>query len=697
MEWLQTYKIGKLLLETGIVEPVDAFFEVYKPQKIKDSIYYKNTYILPILIDIDSEFVILDDLIDFTNEKIKEDNFFTTVSANFSSFYLSTNISKKNSILDFFGITYQKQKEPEKTNEKNIFIEIEKLKKNKLIDKNFSDAKLIQIRNQINKNKNICFKIRYLIENLDKILTKKGLDFHEQTFLTEKEKNNYTYYPKLEISKNGKDEISFITVSVVVNKEKIDLNTLDEYRQFCYARFLNLAGIQNNNNKDEEEKNICYFNKKSPVFSANFPRDSIDILKMFTGSPTTLPYFVGDSYQINKETFDALKTGSHFIENNLKIYFGGIQNYIIPDFNQIINIDSLKSELKPNLELAFQLDRFDKTQKHIYRACDFINSIVFLGFIQSERDIDFTSIVKIDDIKYFEKVIIEFIKCVDFFDKMQFSFKQIYFLFPESGKITKCSNSITIYKSIFERTPIDKNFIFNNYKKLIAIYRYGNPESENGSNYAGTKNISCRIKNQKFEPLLFDIKISFATKKYLVLFNLMNKLFNMNEITNIEIDKLNEKTFNFFKESRYESDAKKAMFFMGKIIRVIASAQSKKQKNYRKPILDKINYSGMRIEDIKWLKCELIEKLKQYDDNYHVFKHAENDLMSFEYYFGKAESLWDLTDVENVFYLFTGYAMYWEVIEKNEKLEKILKSSETDELNEDDKDSEDGVTGEQQN
>ena len=110
-----------------------------------------------------------------------------------------------------------------------------------------------------------------------------------------------------------------------------------------------------------------------------------------------------------------------------------------------------------------------------------------------------------------------------------------------------------------------------------------------------------------------------------------------------------------------------ALFYLGKMMRRVSDAQSQKQKNTRKPILDKINYAGMKLVDIKWFFCEVMEKMKQYEV---LDVYALDDIKHFKKQFDLSEAEgWTLNEVENVFYLFSGYAMFWEVLEPKAKVE----------------------------
>lgn len=214
MEWLQTYKIGKALLESENFEPVDAYFQNYKPSKRKVFPYnVRNTQVLSINIDLQNN-LISSTLEVFDPQRIKTDNFFTSVSGNFTSYYLCSSYKKITSILDFFSEDFEK--------------EYKKLIKEGLLNFEFQNTSLLKYR----QNCLILYKeLKSYIETI----------------------NNNIKIHNLNLGEKGVDEISFVVTKVIdIKNNEIYLNTLPEYREFCYKRFLSLAKI---NSKTEINNN----------------------------------------------------------------------------------------------------------------------------------------------------------------------------------------------------------------------------------------------------------------------------------------------------------------------------------------------------------------------------------------------------------------------------------------------------------
>lgn len=324
-------------------------------------------------------------------------------------------------------------------------------------------------------------------------------------------------------------------------------------------------------------------------------------------------------------------------------------------------------------ELAFSLDEYEKTEQDILLNTDSqLNAILLLGHIRGKGDIDFVNSIRIPSIVYFERLKREFNDAKSIVEKsIKLSFQQIFYLFPVSSDKSKKPDALFFYKSIFEHIPYDKNSLMSVYRDLVYIYRHRhNKPNKERTHYEGTKNITY----PKGEPN-FSNQISSTTLKFQVLLNLLNSLFKENNSKSMDYSSLPPKTQKVFERCNYQED-KAALFYLGKLIRLAADAQAKKQKNKRRPILDKINYGGMKPMDLKWLFAETIEKLKQYE----VIRYADDDLTMFKIFFDSAEQNWTLTDIENVFYIFSGYALYWEIREKiPSSLSKLVAKSEQDE------------------
>jgi hypothetical protein len=652
MEWLQAQKIGKALLLSGS-KIEDAYYQKYIPKKNKDG-QDIIPCIINIKIDTSTESVEVEKLAFDKDNSISSFNFFSSISGNFTSYFLCNSYLKCESLLDYLGIESEKVVNDEKGGKPNglrkILIEIDKSR-----GSNHSKSKILNLREEIRSKGDLCKKISALISGLGFVIeqSKKIEKWDKLEHFSEIEKKEFRNFAKLNFfpkdPKKGTDEVVFVALHI----DSIRISQTDEYKNFCLDRFLHLAQIDKTKTKAVNDP----FSGSKQVFEVSFPRDSINILKSATGSPTTLPSMTGTGFLLSEQSYNELKLGSKKIDTELTIRIAGISHYIIPEFTGEIDIRYFQNYLKYSFknELAFSIEEYERTEQDILiNTNSQLNAILLLGYIKGKGDIDFVNSIRIPTVDHFERIKRELIEARRFTEKIiGLTFQQIFYLFPVSSDKSKKPDALFFYKSIFEYTPYDKKTLMNVYANLIHLYRYGRPYEKSGRiYYGGTVNITYTDKPEYF------VKIATATLKFQVLINLLNSLFKENHSKSMDYSSLPPKTQKVFERCSYQED-KAALFYLGKLIRLAADAQAKKQKNKRRPILDKINYGGMKPVDLKWLFAETIEKLKQYE----VIRFADEDLTMFKIFFDSAEHSWTLTDIENVFYIFSGYALYWEVRE----------------------------------
>ena len=664
MEWLQTYKIGKAILKAGS-KPVDAYFQTYTAPKRKEEPFdIKKAYVVTVNLNTDTNSLNIH-FSEFDDRNAKIDGFFSSITGNFTSYYLCTPYKSRSSILDFLGISEIGELYRTKNIKELLGYEkeYEELIRKGLLDNTFKSNELINIRRQIRNNPEVLKKVGALITNLN-LFIEKGKEKdkkHDEIrgLFTNDELLGLLNIPKFSLGDKGGEDIAYVRFSV----DDLILSQLAEYQDFCYKRFVSFGKIDNKNIINSN----CYLDSSiNEVYAVEFPRDNVNILKTATSSVTSIPYFQGNSFFLGRNSYDAIKLGAKYIDKNLKIRISNILHYIVPEFVDEIDINKLKTNLSDKIELAFSASDFRKTNRDLRKLSgNNINSVVLVGCIKGKGDIDFVNSIKISSIKYFDRVFDEFEDSKRFTETFlvyPFSFKSIYSLFPVNTDKNKQPESLFFFKSILEGSLVEKEFLMDGYIKLINIYKFRQPSKEEDKFYPGTINISYKTS------VSFDNRIEIATKKYMVLLNLISKIYNM-ENQNTELENTQEsKTQKFFRECNYTNRPDKiALFYLGKLIRKVALAQSVKQKGGRKPILDKINYSGMSQIEIQWLYCEVVEKLKQYEQ---LDYFAELDMEAFSIFFAKADkdsNSWQLSNQENTFFLFMGYSMFFDVIEKKQK------------------------------
>lgn len=397
MEWLQTYKIGEALLKSGI-KAEEAYFQTYRPSINKEK-KEKTPCIINILVDTNNKTVGVERLAFDSDNSIKMNNYFTSVSGNFTSYFICNAFEKRQSILDFLGIkngnvqpdnlikTAKNVKEKiELRGYEKLLAEISKSRK-----KDFSTAEFLSLRDRVRITEGLGAKIHALISNLDFVVDKnKEIEKWESLkIFSDDEKNSFSLFPKLHLSKDkGTDEIVFVILSV----DGIKLSRSEVYRSFCLERFLHMGQIDHSKTLSFKS----YLGSEEHVYVPNFPRDSINILKSFTGSPTSLPNFIGAGFLIGENAYNALKLGAKKLDKELKIYIAKVPHYVIPEFTEDIKISQLRSEITEKMELALNHSDFTKTNKSLVRITNQqINSILLLGHVKGKGDIDFVSSIRI--------------------------------------------------------------------------------------------------------------------------------------------------------------------------------------------------------------------------------------------------------------------------------------------------------------
>lgn len=672
MEWLQTYKIGDELLKTGKYKISDAYLGEYHPPVNKATKQKKIPYILELLIDLNKltvgfelrnfgEDTLNDGLI---NDVISKECYFTSVAGNFTSYYLCNKYGKQSSVLDFFGVENGKVIEEKK----GFLSEVDNLIRENLIDSSIYQSRFIKVRERIRTDAHLVRLLYEAISKLDLFIdSAKNKAFEKD--LTNLENIPVPLNPKIDLSSNSNYDIALIVIKIQDKSESYYLNREKELVDFYSKRFLSLARISSNNMK----KGTCYFNKSEDVYNISMPRDDVNILKMFTNSPTTLSNLSGDNFNLSQEAYEKLKLGAWFISKKLRVTIAGVRHYIIPDFNSKFQILRYKAELSEKVEIAFNMKEYQRMKERFYRLSnESLNSISFLGYWSDGRQIDFTNRIQLVNPDHFnfifdtfevERDIISEIADINRVSYLNFTLAASYLLFPVSTNTPKKNSSLEFYKMLLEKIPVPDMFLIENFIKLANIYRYGKKDERTGK-FIGTVNVPYS------DPKYFDSSVSVAAIKYLILLNLTNKIYNKQHIMETEINK-SSKTESFFELSGFSSsNSKKSLFYLGRLIKRIAKAQE--DYGNSKAILNKINYSGMTVSDIQWLSIEVVEKLKQYNrGNYPALDLGEKDLGLFNEHFCLANSQgkdsWGLTDIENVFYLFVGYGMYWQTMDSKEK------------------------------
>jgi len=688
MEWLQTYKIGKALIDSGQSDEIDAFIVKFsepiikhsKPKE-KPSKQKKEAYILDIILDLDKNKISIELQKDYSSESLKTDNVFQTIAGNDGRFVLSPEYGKDGkgalNLLNFFSGEKLLKKYTELI-EKDLPKNTKTDRKKEEVSKSKRESELLRIREKIIAS-NLYKDFEFVVKNLKKVietgnekaiskineqLQQKGIDpFLERLYLSGDYAIDYVPYVRLKLIDAG---------------NSIYLNRHPEYRKFVMDR--NVLELANLNKNEKQEYANCYFSGEQGAFPVRFPRDFTNILRSSTDTNTIFRSYLssksqnGDRFLISIPSYIALKTGARYIDEHLKINIAGMLHYVIPDFIDEFDLKRFRDELNQKIDLAFQNKAYKKLNKNLERiSSNGLNSLTFVGFEASNKEkiIDLKNRIQAVKPNRFNMIVsalndksgfLSHTKGYNSHDR--FTFGTLYTLIPEKKETTY---TLSLIKSLLENHTIDMNVLLGHYSRLLHLYWYGRPDGKGF--YGGSRNIRVFKTKTKDNKSVRDRAISIATLKYLILINIIDKLYNNHNKAIMEENLIQEKpkAAKFFEEFNFSSSpSKMAMFYLGKLLRNVAEAQYK-QGSEHKPILNRVPFEGMDLEEIIRFKIDILKKMNQYEKSQKAMTFGAYDLKHFEYYFCKAHTDWKLSETENVFYLFTGYGMFWEVMDKKKK------------------------------
>lgn len=707
MELLTIHKIGKDGFNQGF-SPSDAYYHLYTVPK------GKTPRIVDIVLDMHKNKVRVEATEAFeelNSESIKRDNLFSSIKGNFTNYSLSVPFGSQESILNFLTIENGEvaQDNNVKGGKKSITVEplaikkdIQTIQKTGFIPDTFLQTELFQlretIRSHIQKNPFLGKHLSLVIENLKIIVGANKKDFEKKFPPAE--------FPNLRLlgfsisGKDSKDDIAYVRFKVIMPDGTLILPfRLPEYKEFHVARLVSLSKIEINQTTEDS----CYFGNQPNAQAVSFPRDALNLLRIKVGDPDKFSpsksYFQGQEVVLSLKTYNELKFGAKFLDTQKwTVRIAGIEHYILPDTSDNFQLQNASIAFKDAVDMAFQLQRkmLRDVKGDIQRiAGDSVHSLTFLGVVKGKGTI--TIVNRIQDVLsgWFNHIVKTLFNLAALWMSedglnlganhkwiSNFTLGHSYFLFPEryvkDGNRKKPLNkpqTLAFFKLLFERQPIDKTLLFDMYRQLILLYRFGRKDSD--GKYSNTLNIQYPNpkKGSYSSATDSDFYIAQATLKYLFLINLLQQLYHPDSSsqtrttamnTNKPLD--NEKATKLF-ATLHLNDAQRAMFYLGKLLRRVALGQVK-QGHKHKPVLAKINYSGMNLNEIPLLFMEITEKMQQYNKSQNVMNFGEEDIRSFQGYFNAAKEAWTLSETENVFYLFTGYSLYWDCVEETEK--KIL-------------------------
>ncbi|WP_321330377.1 type I-B CRISPR-associated protein Cas8b/Csh1 [uncultured Ilyobacter sp.] len=578
-------------------------------------------------------------------------------------------------------------------------------------------------KNPGGKSKQFC--LTRISRDIEKFLGKIYIDFltklNEQKTLLEEEtyeflKTNIKKIINSELYDLKDKNINFSKLNLELNKDNLSENTLKNSIQELIPNprntriiFLVPEIIENNisikivNSKEYKEflkstlktksnkQDYCYCcgEKKENIINAVSFRGKAFLSMIYTttniNSSSNIKgnkQYYKDNYRVCEECFNKISIAETYINKNLKFKMAGIDTYIIPKFyylnkNFEFNFNEVCKYFKSKIsnELGNLSSEVYNFNRDILDELEYIDETMNyeLNFINHEYTGQAFKLVNIlqdiSKLNYIETM--ERLSSINkFFFKYQFrgSYKyeefqigSIYRFLPlrndKKGNLIQNQNKVLdIYNFIFKREQFSKYILFESFCEAIKKLYYSNDNTT-----IIYKNI---LQNKSFDFLVQDyifcylIMIRLFTSMDLLLEE--EKGFMQSEYQKSLYDEfLNEQKFN---------EQQRALFFLGALISEIGSAQYRKGHD-KKPILNKLSFQGMNLEEIKYLSNEIYEKLIQYQI---LFPSVEECFALFKNHFDKNVVNWKLNEQENIFYILSGYAFKTnQKFKKNEENEIV--------------------------
>lgn len=409
-----------------------------------------------------------------------------------------------------------------------------------------------------------------------------------------------------------------------------------------------ICGADKNLTADMKDLTIKYYTTNQIIFgsgvsSKNYDRNMLlcsDCLKKLMVGETyiknnlstslsgftiyLIPHFIFGS-PLNKEDLD-------LVSNKIKKSFNTVKT-----FNSIMNFDEALAEVSEDMSLSNDEDSYYLINIVFYKSAQ--QSTKIQKLIKDVNPLRFTKILAASNEVY--RMARNIISASW---KSKIDLQSIYYTVPirvKDGKALQYKELISTYEAIFLGTSINRQSFISKILECVNIIYYSkksyniNPDTE---------------------------KMYLMILKGVLLLKFLEKLGCIEEVSSMDTSALNVKddVKQYIQNVGY-NEQQTAMFLLGCLIGEVGNAQYKrmpKTKNEtavetKKPILNKLNYSGMDKGRIVRLSNEIINKLRQ-----EKILNAGNEIIYNEYrkLFDANISAWKLNKSENLFYILSGYA-----------------------------------------
>jgi len=433
-----------------------------------------------------------------------------------------------------------------------------------------------------------------------------------------------------------------------------------------------LASIEKSMQKDEigtsEKALTC-----SVCGSTDSCTSKIDITTKFY--TTNLNIF---AHKMNQSNYDKnlvlcdtchkkFKAASRFMENELHTKIAGYDVYIIPHviYGRNLNAKKIKQMaeiINPIAGSGESLITVANYRSEVERRLAYLNEdkFVFLLNIMFFRKVQASTKIQkmIQDVnpsvfsilsdafydslnilyKYYPETVIDNLS-------KRANLKFIYYMHPiklKEGNPTQYHNILHTYENILNQKTLHRETVFSNFVNILTIIW----REKEGFNVSFN---SVQTNRQR----AFDSKI-LDCMYYIIFLERFGSL-KGGEGMDIEKLNLNKDITSYIKEMGY-NEQQTSLFLLGVLIGAIGREQSKRQHEREqegtyKPILNKINFTGMDKYRIMKLSNQIPSKLR----HEKIQQYYEGIFSAHKYLLDRNIQNWKLNKDESLFYLLSGY------------------------------------------
>ncbi|AWR98645.1 TM1802 family CRISPR-associated protein [Metallosphaera hakonensis] len=459
------------------------------------------------------------------------------------------------------------------------------------------------------------------------------------------------YSPEEWKDKIGEDWFNAVLYSVAVKEkgERIDLAKLKEYEEYI----LGMGADE----KGEVRCQLC--GRPTSMDNPDYPGGTL--LKIYITDKKGFTSGIHDSREARFRTHvvcrdckNLLELGQRFIMDKMQIRVGKLSAYVVPSIAKGNNpkvLDLIKVE---GSGWIVSFESLRKTEIEVYDEADFMNWVYAVTLIWGSAQQSKFSVSRVMyDISFprfleVKRVSGELERGLSIKDLTGWSLdvNALYAVTPikESSRGVIATPFLDIMSSILEGYSLDRTYVLSSFLQVMKCVRTGTCQNS----------LSMKLSLEK---------ASLISTGFI---RLLEQLSDMS-LTQTSKDSISDP--KEYAESLGLTKGKKGLFLLGVVTASVGTAQWKKGDK-KKAVLDRIDFEGMDLSDVRVYASRLMESLR----DYNILKYNEGLL-------GEAVSMINedkeslSSPEENVFWILSGYS--WRTL-------NLMKSGEIKEEEEND-------------